>query len=118
MQTSFSRLLKRIQTDSCKKLVAVFILAVSQISSFSQNVGINNDGSSPHSSAMLDIKSTNKGLLIPRLALKGATDMSTVSSPQVSLLVYNTSTAGEGAAAITPGFYFWSGAKWEPLSTA
>jgi hypothetical protein len=31
------------------------------------NIGINNDGSSPNGSAMLDVSATNKGLLVPRM---------------------------------------------------
>jgi len=36
---------------------------------FAQGVAINADGSSANSSSMLDVKSANKGLLIPRVAL-------------------------------------------------
>jgi hypothetical protein len=36
---------------------------------FCQNVSINSDGSLPNSSSMLDIKSTTRGLLIPRMTL-------------------------------------------------
>jgi hypothetical protein len=34
----------------------------------SQNVGINATGNAPNSSAMLDIESADKGLLIPRVS--------------------------------------------------
>lgn len=34
----------------------------------SQNVGINETGANPDASAMLDINTSNKGLLIPRLS--------------------------------------------------
>lgn len=34
-----------------------------------QNVGINADGSAPDNSAMLDVKSSSKGLLPPRMTL-------------------------------------------------
>ena len=34
---------------------------------FAQNMGINNDGSSPDGSAMLDVSSTSKGFLPPRM---------------------------------------------------
>ena len=32
-----------------------------------QSVGINSDGSAPNGSAMLDVSSTAKGMLIPRI---------------------------------------------------
>jgi hypothetical protein len=33
-----------------------------------QSFAINTDGSSAHASALLDVKSTNKGLLVPRMS--------------------------------------------------
>src|SRR5206468_564386 len=81
-----------------------------------QNVGINTDGSLPDPSAMLDVKSSNKGMLLPRVALTGTNDNATVISPQVSLIVYNTSTAGSGITKVTPGFYFWDGTSWVRLT--
>jgi hypothetical protein len=75
---------------------------------FAQNVGINATGTPPNNSAMLDIDASNKGLLIPRVALTSATDSTTISSPATSLLVYNTGTGG-----LTPaGYYYWDGSKW------
>jgi hypothetical protein len=56
---------------------------------YSQNVGISADGSTPDPSAMLDIKSTNKGLLIPRMT---TAQRDTISSPAQSLLIFNTNT--------------------------
>ncbi len=97
-----------------KKQFLLFLLAISFIaSSFAQNVGINNDGTLPHASAMLDVKHPNKGMLVPRVALTSTTDAATIPSPAVSLLVYNTATAG----GVTPGYYYWSGTAWLMLST-
>jgi uncharacterized protein (TIGR02145 family) len=50
-------------------------------------IGINNDNSLPDPSAILDIKSTNKGLLVPRLT---QTQISTITNPVNSLLVFCT----------------------------
>ena len=58
---------------------------------------------------MLDVKSNSKGLLIPRVALTGITDVTTIASPANSLMVYNTASAGYGTTAVTPGYYFWDG---------
>ena len=66
---------------------------------YAQSVGINSNGSTPDPSAMLDVKSTNKGFLPPRIALAGTTDVSTISSPVAGLLVYNTSNTND----VTPG---------------
>lgn len=72
---------------------------------FAQNVAINADASLPHSSAMLDVKNSNKGLLIPRVALTSTADVTTIPSPATSLMVYNTTAAGAGPTAVVPGYY-------------
>jgi hypothetical protein len=76
----------------------------------------------------LEIKSTNDGLVIPRVALAGFNVVSPLTAPVNSELVYNTidnSTVLSGAALtaagrVTPGFYFWNSvapAKWERFVT-
>jgi hypothetical protein len=51
-----------------KKLVLLSLAIITFIQLQSQ-VAINNDGSIADSSAMLDVKSTTKGLLVPRLTI-------------------------------------------------
>jgi hypothetical protein len=95
-----------------KHLVAIIFLIIS-ISFKAQNIGINTTGATPNLSAMLDIVSTSKGLLIPRLALTSNTDATTITSGNVtSLLVYNTTAASSGSTAVFPGYYYWNGSKW------
>ena len=69
--------------------------------------------SSPNASAKLEIASTSKGFLLPRVALTSTSDVATIASPATALLVYNTATAGN----VTPGFYFYSGTAWVRLVT-
>ena len=80
------------------------------------NVGIGN--ATPHSSAALEVKSTDKGVLVPRIALTAANVASPVTSPADALLVYNTATAGAGMNAVEPGFYYWnsSASRWNNMS--
>ncbi len=92
-------------------LLAFFTATIS----FAQNVAINADGSLPNSSAMLDVKSANKGLLIPRVALTGTTDVTTIATPATSLLIYNTASVA-GSNGVTPGYYYWTGAAWVQLA--
>jgi hypothetical protein len=73
-----------------------------------QNIGINDDGSTPEASAILHIKSVNgdKGLLIPEADIADLTTASPVTSPAQGLMVYNTNTTtGEG-------FHYWDGTEW------
>ena len=94
---------------SRKSLLFFFCIFTSAL--FYAQVGINT--TSPGSGAMLDVTSTNKGILIPRVALTSTASSSPITpAPTTSLLVYNTATSGSGATAVTPGFYFWSGSAW------
>ncbi|MEN5306305.1 hypothetical protein ABE425_02245 [Chryseobacterium cucumeris] len=76
----------------------------------SGNVGIGI--TSPDVSAALEVASTNKGILIPRVALKGSTDQETISSPTDGLMVYNMGTSG----FTFKGFVFWNGTEWRSLN--
>ena len=85
------------------------------MSAWAQNVTITDDDSYiPDIKAMLDVKSTNKGLLIPRVALISTTSPITGKKP-IGLLVWNISTSG---TYFTPGFYFWNGSDWEMISSS
>lgn len=96
-----------------RKILAVALIIMLSFNAFSQNVGINIDGTNPDNSAMLDVKSANKGLLIPQIALTGVNDVTTIPTPATSLLVYNTATA----SGITPGYYYNSGTTIAPVWT-
>lgn len=93
----------------------VILLIILSSSCLCQNVGINTTGVAPNSSAMLDVAATNKGMLIPRLALSSNTDAATITTPATSLLIYNTATAGFAPNNITPGYYYNSGTTAAPV---
>ncbi|MBK6966763.1 MAG: DUF1566 domain-containing protein [Bacteroidales bacterium] len=97
-----------------KKILILFFLTA-WLGAWSQ-VAINTDGSDPDNSAMLDVKSIGKGLLIPRVALTGTLDVATIASPATSLLIYNTATAGTSPDNVTPGYYYWNGNAWTTLA--
>ncbi|MEI6866296.1 MAG: hypothetical protein V5787_09700, partial [Flavicella sp.] len=67
---------------------------------------------SPNESAMLDIVSSDQGVLIPQIALTSLLDSKAISNGNVeSLLVYNTSTTGD----VTPGYYYWYVNSWKRI---
>jgi len=66
----------------------------------------------PDSSSMLEVDATDKGVLVPRIAIANLNTAAPVTAPIESLLVYNT-TIATGV-----GFHYWDGAKWTPLSGA
>ena len=66
----------------------------------------------------LDVTSINDGFLIPRVALLiGANLPQPLSAPTISELIYNTASVGVGINNVTPGFYFWTGSKWDRFVT-
>ncbi|HMK05222.1 MAG TPA: FG-GAP repeat protein [Ferruginibacter sp.] len=98
-------------------LLYVICLLVWISNSYSQSIGIGT--TTPNSSAILDVQSANKGMLVPRIALTALNTASPVSSPADALLVYNTATAGVGDNAVVPGFYYWTAAgnAWKAVSS-
>jgi hypothetical protein len=82
-------------------VVLGFLLTIPSFCVFAQ-VSINTDNSAPANSAMLDVKSTTKGMLIPRMtsALRTA-----ISNPVEGLMVYQT----DGVA----GVYCYTGTTWK-----
>ena len=63
------------------------ILLLIQPIFLSAQVSVSNDNSDPDPSAMLDVKSTDKGLLAPRMTLA---QRDAISSPATGLLIYQT----------------------------
>ena len=78
---------------------------------FFAQVGIGT--TTPDASAKLDVTSTNKGFLPPRVALTSTSDAVTITTPATGLFVYNTTTAGTSPSNVTPGLYYYDGSKWQ-----
>ncbi len=96
-----------------KIFVLLFICCNCSITILAQNVGINSSGAAPANCAMLDIAATDKGLLVPRVALTAVGTYAPLTGTAVNgLLVYSTAapTGGNGT-----GYYYWTGAQWANL---
>ncbi len=73
--------------------------------SFGQGVAINDDGTDPHTSAIIDVSSTTKGMLVPRMT----TEQRNLISPlPPGLLLYDTDL---------DAFVFYMGSSWLQLSS-
>ncbi len=94
----------------CKiSVILIFLLQILIMPGMAQ-VGIQTD--TPDASSVLDIVSSDKGLLIPRVNLSASlTNPDPVNLPATGLLVFNTGTNQE------TGFYFWNGSMWQMLKT-
>ncbi len=71
------------------KKLFVFLALLLPIIVAAQSVTINNDGSLPDNSAILDIKSSSKGLLMPRLT---TAERTSIAGPAIGLTVFDTDT--------------------------
>lgn len=72
---------------------------------FAQGTAINNSGAAPHNSAMLDVSSSSKGILIPRMT---EAQREAIGAPAEGLMVYQTDEA--------EGFWYFDGISWNPVS--
>jgi len=81
--------------------------------SYSQ-VGINT--TNPDNSALLDIHSTNKGVLLPRVHLTSRTDISTITNPAKGLVIIADANAGTSINQVFENhIYVFNGSMWEEL---
>ncbi|WAC42516.1 hypothetical protein [Pedobacter sp. SL55] len=65
-------------------------------------------------SAVFEVESANKGMLLPRVALTSLTDVTTIANPADALTVFNTAFNGVAPNNVIPGYYYWSATdnKW------
>ncbi len=85
-----------------RHLKLITILCFS-IFSLQAQVGINETEATPDVSAMLDIASTSKGMLVPRMS---TAQRNAISSPATGLLVFDSNEKS---------FWFYTGAAWEEI---
>ncbi len=87
-----------------KKLLFTLFSLMSVVYVQAQSMAINSSGASADNSAILDVSSTSKGFLPPRMT-KSQRDA--ISSPAEGLIVYQTDN--------TPGYYFRKSSAWVQL---
>ncbi len=83
-----------------KKISLLMMICSLFLINLNAQVSINNDGSAADASAMLDIKSTDKGLLIPRMT---AAQRDAIATPATGLLVFVTDDNA---------FWYYDGTQW------
>jgi len=86
------------------------LLVLLSLGLFAQ-VSINTDGTDPDGSAMLDVKSTDKGFLPPRVDLDDASTVAPLTGTVTAgMIIYNE--GGDEA----DGLYMWNGTAWTKLN--
>lgn len=96
-----------------KKLVFLPLVSFLTFNAYSQ-LKIGNNPTTINSNSILELESTNKGLLLPRVALESTNSAAPLSSFVAGMIVYNTATAGD----VLPGFYVASSTSWTKIDNA
>lgn len=91
---------------SRQTIVLAIALGVITTTAKAQSVAINGTGANPDASSILDLSSTSKGMLVPRLTL---IQRNGILNPATGLLIYQTDNAA--------GFYYFNGLIWVPVSS-
>jgi hypothetical protein len=68
--------------------------------------------------ALIDMQSTSKGLLLPRVELTSTTAAAPLAAHTAGMVVYNTVSAGSGGTAVSPGYYYNDGTQWVKIGSA
>ncbi|MCF8257121.1 MAG: tail fiber domain-containing protein [Flavobacteriales bacterium] len=91
-------------------LVSLALLPIAkEMLAQSDGVLIDYVGSTRDASAVLDVRSTDQGVLVPRISIPNLAAAAPVTAPAEGLLVYNTS------AVTGVGHYYWDGTGWVRL---
>jgi hypothetical protein len=95
--------LKLLKMKTFKTIL--ILLAIVATCTLSAQVAITDDGGEAHSSAMLEVKSTDKGFLPPRMT---EAQRDAIANPAAGLIIYQTD--------VNPGLYQYYGTTWAPVS--
>jgi len=95
------------------KIKSTFFLVIFYLSAFTSIAQTGIGTTTPHPSAKLDVSSTNKGFLPPRVTLTSTSDITTIPNPVTALLVYNTGSN----VNLSAGYYYWKGTNWVRISS-
>ncbi|WP_395802016.1 hypothetical protein [Daejeonella sp.] len=95
-----------------KKGALLLYFAAFSITIASAQVKIGSNPTTINPSSILEIESTNKGLLMPRVALVSADNPSPLAAHSPGMVLYNTATAGTAPNDVVPGIYYNDGTRW------
>ena len=93
-----------------KNIILIALLFVNISFSVAQ-VAINENGAAPDSNSILDINSSNKGVLIPRIDLDTSSINANIGTNEIGMMVFNINPNFKNGK----GFYYWSGNDWLTL---
>lgn len=88
-----------------KYITSIIIILLFSQTLLAQGVAINEDNSNPDPTAILDVKSTNKGMLVPRMS---STQRTAITTPAIGLLVFDLTSNG---------FWYFDGTVWVEINS-
>ncbi len=93
-----------------KNLIVIFLILYG--TAIRAQVKIGNNPGTIDANSLLEMESTNKGFLPPRVALNSVSSVSPLSGTvPAGMLVFSS------GGSLSDGFYYWSGSEWRQLST-
>lgn len=95
-----------MRTSLVTVTLSVFVLAFVANNTYSQSVGISNTTFTPDAQSILEIQSTSKGVLLPRVSSAQRTAIAPTPGSDFGLMVYDTDT---------DSYWYWDGALWQEL---
>ncbi|MEZ5015224.1 MAG: hypothetical protein R2794_13125 [Chitinophagales bacterium] len=87
-------------------VVALTVISHAQTNVFPTSGSVGIGTTAPDASAILEMQTTTKGLLVPRMT---KTQRDAIVAPANGLLIYQTNAS--------PGFYFYTGGAWQSLAS-
>ncbi|MBK8845006.1 MAG: tail fiber domain-containing protein [Bacteroidetes bacterium] len=93
--------MKKLILLAVATMLATIMQSNAQTNTFPTSGAAGIGTATPNASSLLDVTSTTKGVLIPRMTLA---QRNAIASPATGLLIYQTNS--------TPGFYYYSGTAW------
>lgn len=95
-----------------KKLILTVLVIGS--SCLTAQVKVGDNPTTINTDALLELESTNLGLLLPRVALTSSTSSSPLSGHTAGMVVYNTATSND----VSPGIYINDGSAWTRMASS
>jgi hypothetical protein len=96
--------------------LAIAMLGLATIANAQTPLKVGNNPTTINANSVLEMESTNKGMLLPRVGLSATDNVAPLTAHVAGMVVYNTATAGSGATAVSPGYYYNDGSQWVRLA--
>ena len=99
-----------------KRYASAFLLLALFHTAAHAQVKIGNNPTTINTNSILELETTNKGLVLPRIALTNVTSPSPLSATVLEgTFVYNTNASVAGGSGA--GLYYWTGSQWQYMVT-